>query len=179
MGWIIAMELFSRYPDFPEGALTIARSQLVRGESLAKIARRINLGSYLLIGQGEEKSGGRDRDSNLAAALESLLAAVLIDQGIDQAHNLIIAWMKLELDSFPQNGPTLDSKSNLQEIVQEKGLPSPTYSVSEQKGSDKESIFNASVLVNGEIIATGSGRRKSQAEQQAAFNALYKLKFED
>ncbi len=175
LGWVVAAELFKRYPEFSEGALTVARSQLVRGEYLAGFARSINLGSYLAMGQGEEKSGGRDRNSNLAAALESLIAAVLIDQGHDRAYKLIVDWISDDLNSFPLNGPKLDSKSNLQEILQEKGLSLPSYSVSLTKSVDTKPTFFARVILNGEEIGTGSGNKKSQAEQQAALNALHKL----
>ena len=176
LGWVVATELYEKFPEYDEGALTLARSQLVRGEQLAQLARSIELGSYLNMGQGEEKSGGRDRNSTLAAALEALIAAIVIDQGETKAYRLISSWINDDLESFEAQAPKLDSKSNLQELLQEKGLPLPVYSIFPIDDVSDGSTFFASVTVEGEEIGTGSGKKKNQAEQQAAFNALKRIK---
>lgn len=172
LGWVVAAELYQRYPAYSEGDLTRARAELVRGETLTALAQQLDLGAYLSMGQGEEASGGRTRRSILAAALEAVLAAVLLDRGERSARALVVRWLGPAMDLLPASGPPRDAKSALQEILQSRGLPLPAYAVLEDRGPDHEVRFRVSVSVGGRALAEGAGRRKAQAEQQAAAAAI-------
>ena len=172
----ISTELYSRFPDADEGELTKTRSSLVRGETLAQIARRINLGSYLFVGNGVEITNGRDQTSVLAAAFEALIAAVYIDQGNEFTRNLILELFSDRLALTEQTGgPPDNPKSLLQELVQGQGLNPPTYNLVSSEGPDHGPIFTVDVLINGQIVGTGAGGKKSEAEGAAARSALAAL----
>ena len=172
----ISTELYSRFPDADEGELTKTRSSLVRGETLAQIARRINLGSYLFVGNGVEITNGRDQTSVLAAAFEALIAAVYIDQGNEFTRNLILELFGDRLALTEQIGaPPENPKSLLQELVQGQGLNPPTYNLVSSEGPDHGPIFTVDVLINGQIVGTGAGGKKSEAEGAAARSALAAL----
>jgi len=172
----ISTELYSRFPDADEGELTKTRSSLVRGETLAQIARRINLGSYLFVGNGVEITNGRDQNSVLAAAFEALIAAVYIDQGNEFTRNLILELFSDRLALTKQTGgPPENPKSLLQELVQGQGLNPPTYNLVSSEGPDHGPIFTVDVLINGQIVGTGAGGKKSEAEGAAARSALAAL----
>ena len=172
----ISTELYSRFPDADEGELTKTRSSLVRGETLAQIARRINLGSYLFVGNGVEITNGRDQNSVLAAAFEALIAAVYIDQGNEFTRNLILELFSDRLALTKQaGGPPENPKSLLQELVQGQGLNPPTYNLVSSEGPDHGPIFTVDVLINGQIVGTGAGGKKSEAEGAAARSALAAL----
>ena len=172
----VSTELYRRLPDADEGELTKTRSSLVRRETLAQIARRIDLGSYLFVGKGVESSNGREQDSVLAAAFEALIAAVYIDQGNEFTRQLVLQLMDTELARTDQaGGPPENPKSLLQELVQGRGMSPPTYTLVSSEGPDHGPVFTIDVLVNGQVIGTGSGGKKSLAEgaaARAAFAAL-------
>ena len=172
----VSTELYSRFPDADEGELTKTRSSLVRRETLAKIARRIDLGSYLFVGKGVETSNGREQDSVLSAAFEALIAAVYIDQGNEFTRNLILRLFDDQLALTEKTGaPPENPKSLLQELVQGQGLNPPTYNLVSSEGPDHGPVFTVEVLVNGQVVGAGSGGKKSEAEGAAAKSALATL----
>lgn len=172
LGWVVAHELFDRWPSFSEGELTRARASLVQGRTLAGVARQIGLGAYLKLGQGEASSGGRDRDSNLAAAFEAVVGAVLTDQGEPAARALAMRYLGAAMDAFAASGVPRDAKSAFQELTQRLGLPLPTYELLEEDGPPHARRFSVRVLVDGVPRGQGTGSRKADAEQAAAAIAL-------
>ncbi len=176
----ISAHLYRQFPDADEGQLTKARSWLVRGEALAQVARRWGLGERLLVGRGVEASGGRDQDSVLAAAVEAVIAAVYLDQGIEAAREFITVNMIDELAaatlSLAKGGPPPENpKSRLQEYLQGQGRPTPTYRLAHREGPDHNPVFSVEALVGSEVIGRGQGGKKSEAERAAAEAALATL----
>ncbi len=172
----ISEELYRRCPDLPEGELTKGRSTLVCRESLAQVARKLHLGDLLFLGKGEEASGGRLRDSILAAALESLVAAVYLDRDYSEARRVILKVMAEELEAFLGGGiPQDNPKSSLQEYVQGQGISTPQYRFVSSEGPDHGPVFTIEVLVGGEVMGVGHGGNKASAEQTAASAALLRL----
>ena len=172
IGSVVARELYDMHPTWSEGQLTQARTAIVRGDTLAALARRLRLGDYLCFGKGEEESGGRLRDSNLAGALEAVAGALLLDQGYDAVRLFVAAHLARELASSGSTGLDKSAKSNLQEAVQSQGLAPPVYEIVQVSGKDHARQFTADVLVDGKPVGRGAGSRKSQAEQAAAAEAL-------
>ncbi len=175
LGWVTAAELYKRYSHYDEGELTRARAALVRGETLAEVARSLGLGAYLLLGQGEEASGGRDRTRNLAAALEAVIGATLLDQGEDTARSLVLRWLGPRIEAMGDAGVERDAKSALQEFLQGRGLPLPVYEPLSGTGEPPGGTFTVRVVVDGRPLGEGAGRRRSDAEQSAAQEALAAL----
>ena len=175
LGWVVAHELFRRWPGFSEGELTRARASLVQGRTLAGIAGGIGLGAYLHLGQGEASSGGRERASNLAAAFEAVVGAVLIDRGEKAARALVIRYLGAAMDAFAPSGVPRDAKSALQELTQRLGLPLPAYELLDADGPPHARRFTVRVLVDGLPRGEGTGGRKADAEQAAAAVALDSL----
>ena len=172
----VSTELYIRFPKADEGELTKTRSSLVRRETLAQIARRIDLGSYLYVGKGVETTNGRQQDSVLAAAFEALIAAVYIDQGNEFTRQLILRLMGPELVEAQQiDGPPENPKSVLQEMIQGQGKEPPKYDLVSSEGPDHGPVFTIDVVVNGQVVGTGSGGKKSEAERAAARAALAAL----
>ena len=172
LGWVVAHELFRRWPAFSEGELTRARASLVQGRTLAPIARDIGLGAYLELGQGEAGSGGRERASNLAAAFEAVVGAVLMDRGEKAARRLVLRYLGTAMDAFAPSGVPRDAKSALQELTQRLGLPLPAYELLDASGPPHARRFTVRVLVDGAPRGEGTGGRKADAEQAAAAIAL-------
>ena len=169
---VAARELYRLLPAADEGSLTELRAAVVRGETLARIARHISLGAYLLLGQGEESSGGRERESNLAAALEALVGAVLLDRGVEEACDVALRLIRPEVERVVREGAARDPKSRLQEVTQGLGMGSPTYNTASQTGPEQDRIFRIEVMVAGRVMGSGSGRRKVDGERAAALEAL-------
>ncbi len=176
LGAVVARELFERNPDWPEGRLTQARAAIVEGKSLAQTARRLGLGTHLHMGKGEEAAGGRDRPSNLAGAFEAVVGAVFVDQGYETAEAFILRMMAAEFENTSRDAVLQNPKSVLQETVQAQGLPAPSYETVDVSGEDHARLFTVEVVVDGEVKGRGTGRRKSQAEQEAAEQALRNIK---
>ena len=169
----VSAELYRRLPQADEGELTKTRSSLVRRETLAKIARRIDLGKYLLVGKGVDATNGRQQDSVLAAAFEALVAAVYIDQGNEFTRQFIIRMIDGELTQVERaGGPPENPKSQLQEIVQRQGLNPPKYLLVSSEGPDHGPVFTVEVMVDGQVVGAGTGGKKSEAENAAAEAAL-------
>ena len=172
LGWVVAEELFARFPHFNEGDLTRARAALVRGPILAEIADSIGLGRSLILGLGEDAGGGRRRPRNLAAALEAVLGAVLVDRGEKRARALAMRWLGDRIRAIGPDTPARDAKSALQEALQREGRSLPVYRVTRESGPPHAKTFTVQAEIDGEIISEGSGRSKSAAEQSAALAAL-------
>lgn len=176
LGFIIAKELFLRFPEQPEGKLTRMRSTIVKGETLAKLAREMELGDVLQLGPGELKSGGFARDSILADAVEALIGAVYLETNMEQCEVLVLQWFKSKLAKLDPDYHPKDAKTRLQEHLQSKHLPLPEYEVKKIKGKSHNQKFFVTCktsLISGLIEGEGSSRRK--AEQAAASNVLRKL----
>ena len=172
IGTAVAQELYRRHPEWPEGQLTEARSELVRGETLAEVAGRLALGDYLYMGRGEDAGGGRGRPSVLAAALEALVGGLFLDRGYDAASAFVLRVLDPELSGLDDLASTKNPKSALQEAVQAIGAPPPTYRIVDIAGEEHALQFTAEVTVDGRVLGSGKGPRKSTAEQDAAAAAL-------
>ena len=172
----ISDQLYTRCPDLTEGELTKGRSALVRRETLARVANRFNLGDFLMLGKGEESTGGRQRDSILAALFEALVAAVYLDRDYAEAQQFIMRTMTEELEEYFRGGmPQENPKSCLQEYVQGQGLSTPRYQVVSSEGPDHGPVFTVEVVVDSEVLGVGCGGSKAGAERTAAQDALARL----
>jgi ribonuclease-3 len=175
LGFIIAEVLYQRSPQLSEGEMTRLRSYLVRRDALARIARAISLGNYLYLGRGEEASDGRRKPANLAGALEAVTAAIFLDQGSAAAKNFILRSVDKDLTKVLSQGIEPDYKSKLQELVQAKQQPTPTYRVIEAVGPDHDRKFTVEVRVGNTLLGRGTGKSKKSAEAEAARSALDQL----
>jgi ribonuclease-3 len=175
IGLVAAHEIYINLPDVTEGELTELRSAVVRREALARVAKDMNLGEYLKLGQGEEKGGGKLRASNLAAGLEALVGAILIDQGMTIAWDITVRLLEKELKKGFDEGIVKDPKSILQELTQRihKGLPE--YQVIKESGPEHERNFSIQVIVDKQAMGSGTGNRKIDAERAAAREAIMKI----
>ena len=169
LGMVVADHLYRAHPDMPEGELTRTRAALVCEGSLYEVAKRLGLGGYLRLGKGEDAGGGRSRPSILADAVESVLAAVYLDGGIDQARRLIRV---LILDREVEKAVDRDYKTALQELVQRESGQVLAYRAVGERGPDHAKIFIMEVELNGKSVGVGEGRTKKEAEQMAARAAL-------
>ncbi len=175
LGLAVTLEIYKRCPELSEGHLTKLRSSIVRGKTLAKVARDLDLGQHLKLGKGEESTGGRDRESNLAAALEALVGAVLLDRGHDAARKFVLLMMAEEIDLALAEGAHEDPKSRLQELIQASGGAPPVYRLVESGGPDHDKSFQMEVVMDGSVLGKGLGKRKLEAENRAALQALRQL----
>ena len=173
LGSVIAEELYTRFPDEQEGALTSMRSNIVRGDTLASSAKRIGISEHLYMGSGEEKSGGRKRDSNLAAVFEAIVGALFLEGGYQVTRAFCVRALSDEIASANTSlAHSQNPKSALQEFVQGNRVPAPSYRIVDTSGKSHAPIFTAQVIINGTVSGTGTGRSKSIAEQEAAKAAL-------
>jgi ribonuclease-3 len=171
LGFIIAEELYQRFPDLSEGGMTKLRSSVVRRDALARTARTIKLGDYLYLGKGEETSGGRRKPANLACTLEAVIAAIFLDQGLAVARDFILRTTGKGL----KEGEETDYKSRLQELMQARQQPKPTYQLIAIAGPSHNRTFTVEVRAGNNIVARGSGKSKKVAETKAARSALARL----
>ncbi len=167
LGLVITDALYSGYPDLPEGRLAKLRAAVVNMRALAEVARTLGIGRYLLLGRGEETSGGRDKDSILADTMEALIGAVYLQAGQGVARELVLRLFQPLLADCASRGAGLDWKTSLQELTSAQLLGVPTYLVSES-GPDHAKAFEAVALVNGKAVGVGAGLSKKAAEQRAA-----------
>lgn len=173
---VVSEYLFKRFIEFPEGELTKRRASIVCESSLAFAARKVNLGKYLLLGKGEESTGGRSRDSILADAFESLTGAIYIDEGIKSAEKFLLANFEQEVIYAASKGNLfIDYKTELQELLQKKTKSKIEYKVENEVGPDHRKKFYMNVIVENKVIGKGMGRNKKEAEQNAAKQALLKM----
>jgi len=175
LGFIVAEKLYKDFPDYDEGRMTRLRSVLVRRETLARISRSINLGEYLFLGKGEDISGGRNKSANLASALEAVIAAVYLDQGIVKTRKMIIKLVGEEWQKAIKKPAVIDYKSRLQELVQSREQKIPSYQVTGTSGPDHIKTFSVEVRLGDQVLGSGSGKSKKEAETEAAREALAKL----
>ena len=171
LGLVITQELYMRFPDLDESKLSPIRSGVVNTRALAQIARALNVGEYLRIGKGEEATGGREKNSILADALEALVGAVYLQYGYQATSEIILNWFTTAIDEASTAGATLDAKTALQEIAAARNLSAPEYEISES-GPDHNKSFTATAILSGEKFPMGAGKSKREAEQSAARSAF-------
>jgi len=174
----VSVVLMAMLPEAREGELSRAHARVVSGSALAQVARDLDLGSVLRVGKGEERSGGRDRGSMLADALEAVLAAVYLDGGLYPVEAIVRRHFGRTL-SAAERGETVDAKTRLQEIIQERFRTTPRYVVREATGPAHDKEFEVEILVGDEPYGTGVGRSKKKAEQAAARAALRRVAEEE
>ena len=173
LGMVVAEYLFKSFPDRPEGELTRMRADMVCEKTLASVAARISLGKHLLLGNGEEQGGGRTRDSILADAVESVIAATFLDGGMSAARSFIEKFILVEVPVTKLRN--VDYKTALQELVQQKKNQVLSYTLIGESGPDHDKRFEVEVKLNGKVVGIGSGSSKKRAEQDAAHAALEAL----
>jgi ribonuclease-3 len=176
LGLVVAEALFRMYPEFSEGQKSKIKAMVVSTASLAEMAERLGLGDHMILGRGEEKTGGRRKQALLADTCEALIAAIYLDGGLDAARQFILREMGPSLEAAGQpNYFGRDHKSRLQEALQALGRPLPIYRIAGEAGPDHRKLFHVEVIVDNELIAQGVGRTKKEAEQEAAKAALASL----
>jgi ribonuclease-3 len=177
LGFVVADMLFREFPEYDEGMKSKTKAAVVSTASLARQAERLQLGDHLLLGRGEEKTGGRRKQALLADGYEALIAAIYLDGGIEHARAFIVREFAPLLDEARGVGVTgQDFKSALQELLQARDLPLPEYRLVSTFGPDHNKQFEIEVVVRGEPLATATGSSKKDAEQEAARAAFEKLR---
>ena len=173
LGQAVTVRLFTAHPDLDEGELAKRRASVVSTVALAEVARGIGLGAYLLLGRGEQQTGGRDKDSILADTMEAVIGATYLSAGPDAATALVLRLVEPLLQDPERYGAAMDPKTSLQELAARNALSPPVYAI-EASGPDHDRVFTASVTV-GDLTAAGSGTSKKQAEMAAALTAWREL----
>lgn len=172
LSFVTSLYLYQHFTELPEGDLTNLRSLLVQARTLAEASRELELGKHLKLSRGEEESGGRENNSLLANTYEAFLGALYLDQGIDAASTFVHETLLIKVPEIVERGSFKDDKSLLQELVQEKKFPAPTYKLLKAEGPDHAKVFTVGVYINNELAAEASGRSKNEAEKEAARRAL-------
>jgi ribonuclease-3 len=167
LGLVVTDEIYLRFPRLPEGQLAKLRAAVVNMRALADVARGIDLGGWLLLGRGEESTGGRDKASILADTLEALIGATWLGGGLDESRPVVLRLIAPLIDAAQELGAGLDWKTSLQELAAGRGLGPPAYDVSE-RGPDHAKVFRATVRFGAVEHGSGEGRSKKEAEQKAA-----------
>ena len=173
LGMLVAEYLYRNFPNRPEGELTRMRADMVCETTLAAVANTIHLGDHLLLGHGEEQGGGRTRDSILADAVESVIAASFLDGGMEAAERFIRRFILVQVPVTKLHNA--DYKTQLQELVQQKRNQVLTYLLAGESGPDHDKQFDVQVALNGTVVGSGRGSSKKRAEQDAARNAIAAL----
>ena len=173
LGMLVADYLYRTFPDRPEGELTRMRADMVCEHTLANAANRIGLGDHLLLGHGEEQGGGRSRESILADAMESVIAACFLDGGLEAALKIVKQFILVEVPVKKLHNA--DYKTALQELVQQKKNQVLSYAMVGQSGPDHDKKFDVEVSLNGRVVGKGTGSSKKRAEQAAAKDAMEHL----
>ena len=173
LGMLVADYLYRSFPDRPEGELTRMRADMVCEHTLATVANKIGLGEHLLLGHGEEQGGGRSRESILADAMESVIAACFLDGGLTAALKIVQQFILVEVPVKKLHNA--DYKTALQELVQQKKNQVLSYAMVGQSGPDHDKKFDVEVSLNGKVVGKGSGSSKKRAEQMAAKGAIENL----
>lgn len=175
---VVSQFLFSNMTTEPEGGLTKLRASIVCENSCYNFAKKINLGEFIRLGKGEEMTGGRDRRSILADAFEALIAAISLDGGMDKAKEFILGFMP-SIEALKSGKVKLgDYKTILQEIIQQNPEERVSYDVTEEENESHRKLFTANVMLNGQIIGSGKGQSKKEAEQAAAREAIRLMGYE-
>ena len=173
LGMVVADHLYRNFPDRPEGELTRMRADMVCEKALAQVANQIGLGEHLLLGKGEEQGGGRGRDSILADAVESVIAACYLDGGMEASKAFISRFVLVNVPVSRLSNA--DYKTALQELVQQKRNQVLAYALVGESGPDHDKRFEVELTLNGQVVGRGIGSSKKRAEQDAARNAMEAL----
>jgi ribonuclease-3 len=171
----VAEQLYRDFPDLPEGKLTEIRVSMIRQDKLAEKALQLELGEYLLMGRGEDTSGGREKRNNLADAYEALTAAIYLDQGFEEARSFVLAGFAVDVEAVRGGKQSHNFKAMLQELTQAEFKTLPEYEIIESTGPDHDKIFCVSVSLGDVLLAIGSGKTRKAAESEAARAAYGKL----
>jgi ribonuclease III len=171
LGLVVTDMAFAAFPRMPEGELAKLRAAIVNAQALAEVARSLDLGSLVRLGKGEEQSGGRDKASILADALEAVFGAVYLDAGLDESRSLIERLFRPLMEAYARGEGERDYKTILQELASRELRTMPEYRL-EERGPDHEKEFTATVFLNGEPLGMGVGKSKKEAEQRAAREAF-------
>ncbi|MBT8212187.1 MAG: ribonuclease III, partial [Acidimicrobiia bacterium] len=163
-------QIYADYPDMPEGQMAKLRAAVVNEDVLARVAARLDVGSYLRVGRGEEVTGGREKSSILSDVVEALLGAVYLEAGYLIAAEITLRHVAADIDQRAHAPGVEDFKTRLQEVLAKKGSK-PEYRVSDE-GPDHDKVFHAEVIVEGSLLGAGTGSSKKSAEQSAAEEAL-------
>lgn len=175
LGIIISDYLFKNETELPEGELTKLRANIVCEESLSEVSKKIELGTHMLLGKGEEATGGRERVSILADAVEAVIAAIYLDGGIESARKFVLTQMDEIIQDSIKGRFFRDYKTHLQEVIQSQGETNIIYDLVEEIGPDHNKKFVMQVKLNDEVLGTGEGKSKKEAEQSAAKQALRRM----
>ena len=179
LNFIVTDKLYKEFPELSEGELTEIRASLVCRDTLSELASSLELGNWLLLGRGEESSGGRAKASNLANAVEALIGALYLDQGIGKTRRFILKHLKRDLEEMKTGRIVVNYKALVQELIQGEGRPTPVYRLVEAIGPAHNKQFTAEILVDGQALGRGIGGSKKSAESQAARAAWEKLRCND
>ena len=172
---IVSRHIYKKFPELPEGELSKLRASVVCEGSLAKKAREISLGNFLLLGKGEEITGGRSRDSVLADAFEAVIGAIYLDGGMECAEKYVERLMTDVVENLKSDYRLMDCKTRLQEIIQKISKEPISYAIVNEEGPDHNKVFEAQVCHEGRVLGVGKGRSKKEAEQSAASDAISKM----
>ena len=164
--------LFKSFENYPEGDLAKIKSAVVSEDTLAKVAIQMNLGDYIIMGRGEELTGGRRRHSILANTLEAIIGAVYLDSGLAKSKKLVLRLLKKDIQRIDKLSYLRDPKTTLQEIIQKKYKNRPIYTIIDESGPDHNKIYTVKLTVNNQDISVGTGSSKRRAESEAAKKAL-------
>ena len=172
---VITDHLFSTNQDFSEGDMSALRSEIVKGETLALVGRRLRLGERMLLGRGEDNDGGREKDSNISDCLEALLGAIYLDKGWRTVKSIVLSVFEKEISVTLSQNSVNNPKGELQKLSHILNGETPVYKILRREGPDHAPVFEAAVSINGKLISEGKGVSKSDAEKEAAIRALGKL----
>lgn len=175
LSFVVSTWLFKKFPQFFEGKLTSLRSNMVKTTSLTKVAQKLKVGDYLLLSKGEKEAKGQQNPTLLANAMEAIIGAIFLDQGVNKAKDFIEIHFEPLLKEIMASGRLKDHKSLLQEKIQAQTSQSPVYKTVKEEGPEHNKVFTVNVITEGKFLATGAGKSKQKAEQQAAKQALEKL----
>lgn len=175
LGVVVSDYIFEKYPDYPEGELTKLRATVVCEGALSLASKRLGLGKYLLLGKGEEATGGRERVSILADAFEAVIGSIYLDGKIENAKEFILTNLKDIIDQAVKGNLFIDYKTELQETLQKTTKEKIKYVVLNEEGPDHNKTFHVGIKVGGNILGEGKGKSKKEAEQNSAKSALEKL----
>jgi ribonuclease-3 len=177
LGFLVSDFLFRAHPTLTEGQLSRLKGFFVSSANLVKYAERVRLGSYLQLGKGEEKTGGRTKQALLVDALEAVLGAIYLDSGIEEARRVMLHFLEPQMEDVGESERQLtDFKTELQEQVQARQMGRAEYVVASEEGPDHQKLFTVEVMIDGEVAASGVGLTKKAAEQAAARRALERLR---
>ncbi|WP_317929365.1 ribonuclease III [Halioxenophilus sp. WMMB6] len=176
LGVVVGYHLFSKFPEASEGQLTRLRASLVKGETLAELARELDISSCLILGEGEVRSGGKERESILADALESVIGAIFLDADLSACTSTVLGWLQARLAKLELTKPLKDAKTQLQEYLQSLGKPLPSYTIEELQGQAHNQVITVSCRISdtGQVFLA-TARSRKQAEKMAAAQALETL----